>query len=217
MQRFQSKRFAAFLIDMLLVSLVAVTLGNLSYLNPTKEEYEKATEEYNMVMDEYVNSMLSNSSSSFPDTKSLVEYGETSIMPTFYKVERNYFYYGLWYLIIYFLYFCLFAYFNNGQTLGKKLFKIKIVNKGEDKVSFIRLIIRSLFNGTSFYYGINLILLLRLISVLFVKSDVYFYLYSFYTIIGFIIEVSLLLTLVINKGKRLTNDYLAKTEVIEDK
>lgn len=217
MVRLSSKRFAAFLIDMLIVSFVAVTLGNLNYLNPTKYEYDEYTEEYNEVLEEYTNSLFGDGSSRFLDNENLFAYTKDTLVPIFYKMERSYFYYALWYLVVYFLYFCLFAYFNGGQTLGKKIFKIRIVNKGEDHVSFSRLIIRSLLNGTSFYYGVNIILLLRLITVLLAPSDIYFYLYTLYTYGGFILEISLLLTLVINKGKRLTNDYIAKTEVIEEK
>ena len=43
------------------------------------------------------------------------------------------------------LYFTLFPKFNNNQTIGKRLFKIKLVNKDKDKkVTSIQLLLRSI-------------------------------------------------------------------------
>ena len=211
------KRFGAFLIDMLLVCLIAVTLGNLNYLNPYIEKYELATEEYKDAYYEYQSNILGSGSSIIDNIENLNEYVEEAIMPKLKKVEKYYIFYGMWYLITYFLYFCIFTYYNDGQTLGKKLFKIKVVNKGENKVSFNRLIRRSLFNGTSLYYGINIILLLRLLSNLIIDTNIFVYIYYILEMISIIIEVSLVITLFVSKGKKLTNDYIAQTEVIEVK
>lgn len=211
------KRVGAFIIDMLLVCLVAVALGDLSYLNPYKEKYKKASSQYEEVYYEYIAALSKDEGSGFTSVKDLTEYTENAVMPALRKVEKSYIFYALWYLIPYFLYFGVFTYFNNGQTLGKKLFKIKVVNKGSNELSFNRVIRRCLFNGTSLYYGINIIIILRMISTFINDIRVFNYIYYGLEFISIIIELSLVITLFVSKGKKLTNDIFAQTEIVEAK
>lgn len=106
-------------------------------------------------------------------------------------------------------YFIVFAYLNKGQTLGKKLFKIKVVEKDE-RPSLRAMILRSLF-----IYGI----ISSLYCAIFVNFlDINAFSYG-NTIIGYIeslfIMVSFLMVLYKNDGRGL-HDLIAKTSVIEE-
>lgn len=209
------KRLGAFILDMFLVLILAVSLSNLDYLNPYKGMYEDALTKYEEAMGDYGEVLLTTThKNSLKDT---LEFLHEKIIPTMMEVSKYNVFNSLWYLIIFFLYNVLFAYYNDGQTLGKKIFKIKVVNMGEDKVSFQRLTLRSLFNGSSIFFGVNIIVILRILISFITNEYAFMILIYLIEAISIIYEVCMLVTLFKNKGARLTNDILAKTEVIEVK
>ena len=46
-------------------------------------------------------------------------------------------------LLITFVYFTIFQYLNKGQTIGKKILKIKVVNKEEKEPNFLTMFLRT--------------------------------------------------------------------------
>ncbi len=209
------KRFFAFLLDMFLVLILATSLSNLDYLNPYKDKYENAIKKYNDAMSEYGEVLLTtNSKNSLKDTLNFLK---DKMIPPMMEVSKYNLFNSLWYLIIFFLYNVLFAYYNGGQTLGKKVFKIKVVDKGEDKVSFKNLTLRSLFNGSSLFFGVNIIVIIRILISLIPNEFAFMFLIYLVEIISVIYEVIVLISLFTSKGATLTNDIIAKTEVIEVK
>lgn len=209
------RRLGAFIIDLFIVVMVATTLANLSYLNPYKDKYNECQNELNNVMIDY-QGVISDVSSK-DSFKTALNYVNDKMVPLLMVLEKYNVFNLIWYVLIFFLYNVLFAYFNNGQTLGKKIFKLKVVNKGENSVSFSRMLIRGLFNGSSLYFGVVIVAIIRIFTSLIMNK--YVFLVLFYGIEGlsYILEISLLITLFTSKGTRLTNDIIAKTEVIEVK
>ena len=70
-------------------------------------------------------------------------------------------------IVIYILYFVVFQAYNNGQTLGKKVFKIQVVKNDDSMVDINTLLIRSLIP-----YGI-LVNFISLVLILFVGKGLY--------------------------------------------
>lgn len=209
------RRLGAFIIDLFIVVMLATTLANLSYLNPYKDQYNECQNELNNVMIDY-QGVISDVSSK-DSFKTALNYVNDKMVPLLMVLEKYNVFNLIWYVLIFFLYNVLFAYFNNGQTLGKKIFKLKVVNKGENNVSFSRMLIRGLFNGSSLYFGVVIVVIIRIFTSLIMNK--YVFLVLFYGVEGlsYILEISLLITLFTSKGTRLTNDIIAKTEVIEVK
>lgn len=111
---------------------------------------------------------------------------------------------------LYIGYFIVFATLNKGQTLGKKLLKIKVVNKNNEKPSIWNMLLRSLF-----IYNI----ISALFSIIFVNllnANTFTYIY---TIIGyvefFVIIVSFFMVTYKSDGRGL-HDLIAGTNVIEE-
>lgn len=71
-------------------------------------------------------------------------------------------------IILYILYFILFDILNNGKTLGKILFKIKVLSIENNNLSKVKLVIRS-------FYKILSILILPI-------SIILYYFYNYFTI-----------------------------------
>lgn len=211
------KRLSAFFIDMLLVAFCAISLGNLSYLNPYKSQYEKNLEEYQQVNNEFASSMLFSSSSSYLNPKETTKYMFDNVVPLVKKVNHYNIFYSLWYLLFYFLYFVMFTYFNNGQTLGKKLFKIRVVNKDGGRASILNLLVRSIFNGSRLYLGLNVVVIINMLLPLITNIEIYYYSYTIVNLLALVFEISLLIIFLIKRGSISTHDLLAQTKIVEER
>lgn len=209
MGRYTYRRISAFIIDIMLVLIISTMFSSISYVNPLVDDYQKSYQEYQ----ELINSedeILTNKES----LKEINNYAKL-FGKYLYKLDYTMLFNNIYYLIFYFLYFVIFAYFTNGQTLGKKIFKLKIVNSYDKKVSFKNLSIRSLLNGSSFFFGVNIIIIIQLL-LLFIKNyQVYFYINMFVTLLSFIIELISLILLISNKEHCSLDDIIGKTKVVD--
>lgn len=203
-----NRRVSAFLLDMLLIVSLTVMMCQLGYANPYKNKYETATEEYNQVVDEMYATMTE--SGSIPDYKDLAEV----IIPVSYKLEKYSSFLYIWYLVFAFLYLVVFQYFVGGQTLGKKLFKIKVVNKDESDAKFYQYLLRFMLIGSSLIIGVHIFVIAKLIIALTANANVYYISDVIIKLISFTLEVALLITCIAKKGNYSINDYIAKTKVI---
>lgn len=207
------KRIGAFLLDMFIVMLISVTLSNLSYLNPYKDKYTEASSTYIDLLDEYDELIKNTNPKEY--INEVFNFANKKLVPQLMIIEKYNVFNSLWYIIIFILYNVLFAYFNDGQTLGKKIFKLRVVKKDGEKASIGNFLVRSLFNGSTFFFGINLVVIIRiLLSIL---SNKLLFLILFYGVesLSLLLEISLLVTLFVSKGSRITSDYIAKTKVID--
>ena len=114
-------------------------------------------------------------------------------------------------MVIYVLYFTIYPVLNYGQTIGKKLLKLKIINNDKkEKLTTNNLLIRELI-----LHGI-LFDLIMTILILFVSKKTYMY---FNTIIGvteMIIYIVILFMIIIRKDGRGLHDLLGNTKVINE-
>lgn len=111
-------------------------------------------------------------------------------------------------LVVFIGYFIVFGYLNRGQTLGKKLFKIRVVNSDGSNVKLSSLIIRSLF-----IYGI-VSCIYSIICTLFLPMRVFTYSYKWVVNIEtMVLFVCFLMAMYRKDGKGL-HDLVSKTNVI---
>lgn len=110
-------------------------------------------------------------------------------------------------IVVYILYFVVYQAYNSGQTLGKKVFKIRVV-KVDDSVPNINMLIRRCLIP----YGI-LVNFLLAILILILNKNIYNTLNIILTNLHLIIlGVSILCMLIKKRG---IHDYLANTKVEE--
>ena len=112
-------------------------------------------------------------------------------------------------VIVFILYFVVFQFYNNGQTLGKKLMGVRVVSTtGDDKVSMNQYVIRSLLVN-------SLVCNILLIGmVLFMSRDVYFYAkFAVEGIQTILIIVSAFMVIYSASGRGL-HDKMAATRVV---
>lgn len=209
MNKYVYRRISAFLIDVFLVTFVSTVFSSISYVNPFIENYKVAYDEYREIYKSESESVLTN-----PTIKNVVDYSN-KMSKQIYKIDYSMLFNNIYYLVFSFLYFVLFAYFTNGQTLGKKLFKLKVVRQDGEKVKLSNLMLRTLLSGSSIFMGVNIIVVIQLLFLMIPQNQVYFYAILFSSIISYVIEI-IGLVLLFSKEHRSLDDIIGSTKVIDE-
>lgn len=188
------KRLGAFFIDYFIVILIAsiITMG---FSNTSSEEISK---KMNNLVSDYQSEKIS-----------IDEYTEETYKLN-YDLQKSNLNTNVVSITLYIGYFIIFATLNKGQTLGKKLLKIKVVNKEEKKPSVWNMFVRSLF-----IYN----LASAIFSVVFINFLGISTFTNIYTTIGyiefFVIIISFFMVTYKKDGRGL-HDMMAGTNVIEE-
>lgn len=187
------KRIIAFVIDIVIVSLV-VSLINLLPLDPYKDKYKDAYEKYNEVVQK-----------STEDEKN--DYKD-EIIELNYEVYKYRTYSSMFSATALILYFGVLPLVMNGQTLGKKIMKLRVVSNNEKKLNFWKYLIRIVVLNNIWLSLIN-------VGAVYVISGVKFY-YVTYVIsmLSSLIYMLNLIMVMFRKDNRGLHDIVAGTKVI---
>lgn len=191
------KRVCAYLIDYIIITFISATLVRFSFINPKYDEYIDLSNKYTNILTDYSESKI--------DINELSQKQQELS----YDLNRTGYVYIIGSVAISLLYFGVFAYFTKGQTLGKKIMNIKLVNAHDNKdlkiyQYFIRAII---LNGIL----LNLVIL---VAICF-NRDTYNSMFYISSNINTILEILIFVTVVLN-GRGI-HDYIAGTKVISTK
>lgn len=184
------KRIFAYMIDYFIILLV------LSFITANINVGSDITEKVNNLTNEYKNGNIT-----------IEEYNE-EVLPLNYELTKRKLPVNVITCVIIIGYYIVFAYFNKGQTLGKKICKIRIVNDKGERASIWNILIRSLF-----IYGI-ITTLYSLISINFLDIESFNYSVSVVSVIECLFIVVSLLMMLYKKDGRGLHDIVAKTKVI---
>jgi hypothetical protein len=192
------KRICAYLLDVFLIYVFLTLLVNIRYLNPYYEKYNESYTRYNEIVEKYYNKEIS------------FEEMQEQNMDNYYDINRYSISNNIEIVVVLFLYFVMFQKYNNGQTLGKKIMKIKVV--GDNKTSIWRYLLRMLpmyfiLVGGIIPLIINSSLILLLSKEIYLKiSQVVTYVFLGIGIIDFVM-------ITMNKDKKGLHDIISKTTV----
>ena len=187
------QRFLAFLLDIVLVSFVA---SFISYPFLDMDSIQKLNESSVEVMENYTNGKI--------DEKEY--FNESSTIS--YELARKQ---GVNTLVIIFLnilYFVVYQIKNNGQTLGKQILKIRVVDSSNRDLSMNQMIFRALIINS---------ILLDMISfgvLIFANQSSYFYGVSFLAFIQFCILSVSTFMIMFGKDRRGLHDLVVHTDVV---
>ncbi len=202
---FKIKRLIAFCIDLFLVSILTICITNVDYINPYMNDVDDATKAYNEVLNDYRS--LSNEDE--------IEEFINNIQDKMYDYEHTQIYVNMWYIIFYFGYFVIFAYFTGGQTLGKKLMSIKIVKEDDSKVGMGGLLKRTITNGSSFFMGMNIMAFSSLMLTISMKaSRTYVLAFTGLMVLSTIVEIANIIIYIKNRDNKCLNDIVSGTKVV---
>ncbi len=187
------KRLGAFVIDSVILSIVfaIITMGFKLDTKDINEEVNNTLEQYEsgeITMDEYLDKTLELN----------------------YELQKSSLVVNSLNLVLYVGYFIVFGYLNKGQTIGKKICKIKVVNNKDDKLGICNMIIRSLF-----IYGI-FTLLYSVIFVNVLNKEMFGYSYVIVSYLEVIFMAVTFFMVLYKKDGRGLHDIIANTNVIEE-
>ena len=193
MKAYFLQRLVSYLIDFFIIIFIVT---GITFFIPTSDAYKEAYEEANEISDLYFNGEISNS-------EYLSRYGDVS-----YTMAKETIVVTIIHLVVTVAYFGTYAYYMNGQTIGKKIMKIRVVNKDNSNVGHSILIFR-----TAIIYGV-IESIISLIILQFINSDMYLYAITPLEFLQYIfILISLFMIMFRKDGKGL-HDILFKTKVV---
>lgn len=126
----------------------------------------------------------------------------------FYDMRRLSLFQDIFSVILIILYFVGFAYIMNGETLGKRIMKIRIVSNNDKKLTVINYLLRTLLVNGLIVTFIDLLLLYTL------KETVYMNAYNYIYMFSYTLELIIIFTTYINRDNRGIHDLIANTKVL---
>lgn len=189
-----SQRFVAFMIDLILVSfitsLVTAIIPTNSSIDKLYDQQVKIVENYTtgkITMQEYVNQLVDIN----------------------YDIAKQTGIITLVSIAISLLYYVLYVYRNDGQSIGKKMMKIKIQKKDKDK----ELTMNDLLFRTMILQG-TLVSIIGFCTILFLDKDTYLATNSLLNLIQYSILIISFFLVAFTKERQGLHDMIAKTEVV---
>lgn len=188
-----SQRFLAFLLDFLIVTIFSAFVVAFIPVNST---LNKLYREQDKILENYVNG-----------ESAVLDY-VNSLVDISYDISRLTVIGSIVSVVILILYYVVYPYYNNGQTLGKKLFKIRIKKVNDDNLSMNDLLIRAMINNSIFFSIVNIGL------IIFSSKDMYLASSSFLTTIQYLVMFVSLIMIIFTKSKQGVHDKIVNTLVV---
>lgn len=192
------KRLLAYIIDILIVGFVASAISSIEVINPYCDNYIEAYEKYSKEMDSL------NEDNVFDKIKS----------EEFVLDYQNVLKYGVYSSVIcitcYILYFGGFQKWNKNQTVGKKLMRLKVVNKNnKDDVRLWQYILRTIIVYNLLFNSLSVV-----VSYMF-KGNLFFTTSIITSIIGYVITYVGYIMILFRKDGCGLHDFVSGTKVVE--
>ena len=189
------KRLGAYFIDILIIGVIMSIVG---YALPNNKDAE-IEKEVSVLLDQYKAGEVESS-----------EFVEKYISLA-YESQKNNVTANVINIALTIAYFIIFQYMNKGQTLGKKLLKLKVVdNNTKKEIGILRGILRS-------------IVILRIISGIYAVALIgvlnqkdYMNIYATITEIEYVLIITSAILVLYRKDGRGLHDIIANTTVIEE-
>ncbi len=192
------KRILAYFIDYTFIVLFVSLLAQIRFLNPTYSKYYEANEKYLQLVQNVEPSDIENF------------LGNDEIKQVNYDIAKYGVSISLCSVIAILLYYGGFQYWNKGQTLGKKIFKIKVVSHDNKKIKLWQVILRSVI-----LYNV-LFNLLIIISVIIFNVDNYLIVNNILSSLSYFVFIVDICFLFFSKNNLALHDIISKTFVVEE-
>ena len=189
-----SQRVLAFLIDLVLLSFIT---SLITMFVPVNDTTTKLYEEQNRVLEGYVDG-----------TVSMEEY-VNQMVDLGYDISKQTVIVSIVSIVVSLLYYVVYPCYNNGQTFGKKLMKIKIKKTNDKDLSMNDLLIRSMVNNSI------LLNIICIALVLFLSKDLYLTTTSLVSWLQYLVMIISVIMIAFTKNAQGLHDKLAKTEVVQ--
>ena len=188
-----SQRVLAYIIDLAILWLITFVI---TMFVPVNDTATKLYEEQNRVIEGYVEG-----------TVSMEEY-VNQIVDLGYDISKQTVIVSIVTIVISLLYYVVYPCYNNGQTFGKKLMKIRIKKTNDTELSMNDLLIRSMINNSI------LVNIITVALVLFLSKDLFLSTSSLLSSIQYLVLIISLIMIAFTKNAQGLHDKVVHTEVV---
>lgn len=188
-----SQRFLAYLIDAVLIFLIsAIAIFPVS----NSESLEELTVQNTTIMNQYLEQEIDASTYMNQTMDISYEIAKQSGIATIITI------------FVYILYYVVFQFYHQGQTLGKRVMKIQVRAREKEELTLNQLLLRAAIANSI------LINTLILLFAIFASKDVYIGGSYIFTIIQYIVIFASVLMVMYRKDGCGVHDLIAHTEVV---
>ena len=191
------KRLGAYIIDILIVSVISAILSNIGTINYQLDKYVDTYDKVFELTEKLENKEIKEK-----------EY-EKQMKNLTYKLDKNSTITSIISIACLIGYFGIFQYSSNGRTLGKRIFKLQIVKNKEGNLNLINYLLRSLILNNIIF------IIARLILIYTLTKNTYMNVYNYITNIQAIFQLLIILSRLMSKEGRGIHDFIAGTKVID--
>lgn len=192
------KRLVAYIIDFFIISIFMSLVSSSGILSKSLYQYNDAVERLDNMYTEVLEFEEVNLSDKLDEMKSIV-YDVNDFGSLYFSIE----------VIVMLLYYVIFQYFNKGQTIGKKLLKIRVVSKDDSELSLGNLLLRSII-----LYGI-IFTILNMIMIQITSVNVFYNIYTVLGLLNILITYGTYFMVLFRKDERGIHDIIASSKVVE--
>lgn len=196
-----SKRFLAYLLDIILVYFIISLITSIRFINPYYEKYMETYNSYSDITEKYINNEI--------DAKEFISVNKEN----YYYLSKYSVTYNIVIIVVIIGYFVLFQKYNNGQTIGKKIMKIKVTNLDGKNTNIMSYFLRSLLMYYV-YIGSMIPLIINSILVYILTPSNFMEITLAINFIFVTIGIVILVSMNVRKDKRGIHDLIANTKVV---
>lgn len=189
-------RFLAYIIDLLIVFIICI---GIAVIIPENKNHEKFVNEYSKIQGDYMSSEISLDEYINKSKDVIYDIDYTNVLSTLSQV------------VVLILYYVGFQYYNKGQTVGKKIMKIRTISTNGKGLTINQLAIRSIIINSI------MIKLLLVIGVLFAGRNNYYYLSMGLQIFDYAIIIMALIFVLFRRDGKGLHDLVCETKVVNAK
>ena len=191
------KRIGAYIIDILIVSIISALLSNIGALNYQIDKYMKTYDEIIKVTEELNDKKITKA-----------DY-DKQFKNLSYNLEKNSTITTIISLACLIGYFGIFQYSQNGKTLGKRIFKLQVIKNKEGNLNITNYLLRSLILNNIIF------IIARLILIYTLSKNVYMSAYNYLSSFQVIVQLLIIISIFVSKEGRGIHDLIAGTKVID--
>lgn len=194
------KRVMAYIIDVLIFSIVLTPIINWSVINPYVDEYTENYSQYTELIEQANAGEIDTETDEYKD----------KIVDLNYNINKYKVISSSISVVGFLLYFAVLQWALKGQTIGKKIMKIRVVANNEDKkLNVGNYILRSLILNNIIFS------IILIIGVYIFKAPGYYTLSMVVSYLQLLVMSLIMLMVVLRKDYRGLHDFVAGTKVID--
>ena len=186
-------RLIAFIIDSILVFILAL---GIAFVLPENNNHQKYVKELEQLEVDHLEIKVTDDEYRARLKDLVYDVDSTGVLVTLTQV------------VIYIGYFVVFQYYNKGQTVGKKLMHLRVVSTDNNQLDINQIAIRSLICNSI------LINILLVASALFISRNYYYYVSFGLQLLNYGIIILALIMILFRKDGKGLHDLVAKTKVV---